>query len=333
MSEIDPGQPEPQFAEDLMYDKSAGTLLREAREAAGLHVGALAVSLKVPVRKLEALEADDLEQLPDAVFARALAATVCRSLKIDPEPVLARLPQLPTRPLHAGSQETPVRLDNHGGSFRFAALGGLPRPVVYLTAALLVGAFVVILLPSFQGADELSPIESTDGIATRMVPHQGDVNAQSPDAMPVAEPLIAASAPEPAASGASIAAPVPVGASSSATPQAAAASSAPTTAVAASAATGTGIATTATASTATATDSGAVAVFTTREASWVEVVDGAGLVHLRKTMPAGESARISGTLPLTIVIGRADAIDLVVRGKAFDLAPVTKGNIARFQIN
>ena len=35
---------------------SAGALLREAREAAGLHIGALAVSLKVPVKKLEALE-------------------------------------------------------------------------------------------------------------------------------------------------------------------------------------------------------------------------------------------------------------------------------------
>ena len=63
-----------------VLDKSAGTMLREAREAVGLHVGALAVSLKVPVKKLEALEADDLEQLPDAVFARALAATVCRTL-------------------------------------------------------------------------------------------------------------------------------------------------------------------------------------------------------------------------------------------------------------
>lgn len=325
MSEIDPGQPEPQFAQDLVSGKSAGTLLREAREAAGLHVGALAVSLKVPVKKLEALEADDLEQLPDAVFARALAGTVCRSLKIDPEPVLARLPQLPTRPLHAGSQETPVRLDSRGGGLRFAALGGLPRPVVYLTAALLVGAFVVMLLPSFQGADETSPEASADGIATRMVPHQAVVEAAAPVAMPVAEPVIAASAPAPVASAAggsetnaAVSAPVAPSSSSSATssatPQAAPASSAlPATATA-------------------ATDSGAVAVFTTREPSWVEVVDGAGLVHLRKTMPAGESARISGTLPLTVVIGRANAIDIVVRGKPFDLAPVTKGNIARFQI-
>src|SRR3954447_23167119 len=72
---------------------SAGTLLRQAREAAGLHVASLAVSLKVPVRKLEALEQDRYDQLTDAVFARALASSVCRTLKIDAQPVLDRLPQ------------------------------------------------------------------------------------------------------------------------------------------------------------------------------------------------------------------------------------------------
>ena len=47
---------------------SAGMLLRQAREAAGVHIGALSVSLKVPVKKLEALEADRHDLLPDAVF-------------------------------------------------------------------------------------------------------------------------------------------------------------------------------------------------------------------------------------------------------------------------
>ena len=36
---------------------TAGMMMRNAREAAGLHVAALAVSMKIPVKKLEALEA------------------------------------------------------------------------------------------------------------------------------------------------------------------------------------------------------------------------------------------------------------------------------------
>ena len=67
---------------------SAGTLLRQAREDSGLHVATLAAALKVPVRKLEALEADRFDLLPDAVFVRALAASVCRNLKLDPAAVL-----------------------------------------------------------------------------------------------------------------------------------------------------------------------------------------------------------------------------------------------------
>ncbi|HYE38489.1 MAG TPA: helix-turn-helix transcriptional regulator, partial [Ramlibacter sp.] len=51
---------------------TAGALLRDAREAAGLHVATLAANLKVPVRKLEALEEDRYDLLPDAVFVRAL---------------------------------------------------------------------------------------------------------------------------------------------------------------------------------------------------------------------------------------------------------------------
>ena len=72
--------------------RTAGSILREARQAQGLHIAALAATIKVSQRKLEALEGDRLEELPDATFTRALAQTVCRALKIDAAPVLALLP-------------------------------------------------------------------------------------------------------------------------------------------------------------------------------------------------------------------------------------------------
>ena len=37
---------------------SAGAILRMAREAQGIHIDTLAVAMKIPVKKLEALEAD-----------------------------------------------------------------------------------------------------------------------------------------------------------------------------------------------------------------------------------------------------------------------------------
>ena len=72
---------------------TAGQLLRQLRESAGVHVDVLAGTLKVPANKLHALEADQYDAFPDAVFMRALASGVCRTLKADAAPVLALLPQ------------------------------------------------------------------------------------------------------------------------------------------------------------------------------------------------------------------------------------------------
>ena len=66
--------------------RSAGALLRAAREEQGLHIAALAAAIKVTPRKLDALENDRCDELPDATFTRALAQTVCRALKIDAGP-------------------------------------------------------------------------------------------------------------------------------------------------------------------------------------------------------------------------------------------------------
>lgn len=71
---------------------TAGALLRQYREAQGFKLDVLAQALRVSPVKLEALEADRLYELPDAMFARALTLAVCRQLKADATPVLALLP-------------------------------------------------------------------------------------------------------------------------------------------------------------------------------------------------------------------------------------------------
>ena len=74
--------------------RSPGAIMRAAREKEGIHLAVLSVNLKVSIKQLEALEADHFLQLQEPVFARALAAKVCRFLKIDSEPVLALMPQM-----------------------------------------------------------------------------------------------------------------------------------------------------------------------------------------------------------------------------------------------
>jgi len=83
---------------------------------------------------------------------------------------------------------------------------------------------------------------------------------------------------------------------------------------------------------ATANGPDAAARIEVRAESWVQVIGASGRVLLQRTMQPGEVIRINEDLPLAVTIGRADATDVVVRGQPFDLGPVTRNNVARFQI-
>jgi cytoskeleton protein RodZ len=310
---------------EVLQDTSAGTLLRRAREAAGLHVAALAVSLKVPVRKLEALERDQYDELPDAVFARALASSICRTLKVDPQPVLARLPQT-AAPRLAQTQDSinaPFRVPGEatGASWR----DQLGRPVVVTVVALLIGALVIIFLPDFQRA-----------------PSAAVAAKPEPVGAPMAAPVVLQPAPEvaqgaggavpsvPAEASAAVvanAAPVPATATPSTTAATALAPNSPSMPTPVT----TADATPATAS-AQAPDPSGVVVFRANGPSWIQVTDAKGVVALRRQLEAGESTGVSGTLPLAVTVGSAGATSVQVRGKAFDLAPVTRDNVARFEV-
>ncbi len=296
---------------------TAGALLRRAREAAGLHVAALAVSLKVPVRKLEALEEDRWDLLPDAVFVRALASSVCRSLKIDPQPVLQRLPQTSApRLVHdTDGINTPFRAPSDGAGPTW--LDQLTRPVFLAVFALLLGALVLILLPSTQQETSVTPAATTPGdkpAAAAPVAAPAASNSTLETVQPNAQ---VAQAP---AAVAAPAAPTPVQAASAAAapvvPAASAAANAPPTTVAGDPA---------------ASISGMV-IFRTKAPCWVEVTDAKGVVAVRKLLGAGETAGASGALPLQVTVGRVDAAEVQVRGKPFDLRPVTKDNVARFEV-
>ena len=287
---------------------TAGALLRRAREAAGLHVAALAVSLKVPVRKLEALEDNRWEVLPDAVFVRALASSVCRTLKIDPQPVLERLPQTAApRLVHDGEGiNTPFRAPSDGAGPSW--FDQLTRPVFLAVFALLLGALIIILLPNSPEPDTVAAVtRSADPVA---VPPPAIVPAPPPQ--PVPEPVAQAAPAEPATASVASAAAAPASAP-------AVKPSAPVTAVNAVAPV-------------TAGPASGVVVFRTKGPSWIEVTDAKGVVTVRRELQAGEAVGASGALPLQVTIGRVDHTDVQVRGKSFDLRPVSKDNVARFTV-
>lgn len=299
---------------------TAGMLLRQAREAAGLHVETLAVSLKVPVRKLEALEEDRYDLLGDAVFVRALASTVCRTLKVDAQPVLERLPQ---------SGAPRLVQDKEGLNAPFRAPGDGPppswiqqlaRPVPLAVGALLLGALVIALLPGVRREEAATtaisepamPADAPAAAAPAAEPAPASAAVPVPAAgmvtTPVATPVLVTPAPAPAASAAPVATAPATAASATTTVSATATTAAPPVSAA------------------------GIVVFKAKGQSWVQVTDSAGNAVLRRLMEPGETAGASGSLPLSVTVGSVRDTEVMVRGKPYNLAAVARDNVARFEV-
>ena len=171
---------------------SAGTLLRKARERQGLHIAALAAQLKVPPRKLELLEQDRIDELPDLAFGRALANAACRTLKIDPATVLALLPRLTTGVLDHASPglNTPYR---ENSARALTDVGGLFRaPALWMAALLVAGALTVYFWPSPQTASsgESMVTESVDSMPPTSVDAPAPAAIVAPAAPAPVVPLL-----------------------------------------------------------------------------------------------------------------------------------------------
>lgn len=315
---------------------SAGTQLRHAREAAGLHVAALAVSLKVPVAKLEALEADRYDLLPDAVFVRALASSVCRTLKIDPQPVLVRLPRS-AAPRLAQSRDginAPFRVPGEGPRAGWSE--HLTRPVTLVVGALLLGALALMLLPAIS--DLLDALRGEPEPRSAPAPSVSTAPADAKPAQPgpVSSPAAPQVAPLPATSAEPAVAVSPAASSARPAPAEVATVAAPTAAAPAPAAAPAVVASVPAAAAAAVTAASAppagLVVFRTRGPSWVEVVDARGQTVMRRLMERGEAASATGPLPLMVTVGSVGATDVQVRGRPFDLGPVSRDNVARFEV-
>lgn len=284
---------------------SPGALLRQARENKGLSLAALAAGLKVTPAKLEALEADRFDALPDVAFARALSLAVCRVLKLDPVAVLAALPQPKAQPrLEQVAQglNTPF-LDRPGRLVpsEWSHLGS--SPLVWASVLVLVAAGFVFFLPT--GWLTLAPAATRLARPAASAPTAGTVAIVAPGGA-ANEPVAAASAPVATLTETVYSVPL----ESVALP-----GSGPAGSVALPLA---GVA-------------GSLQV-RARAESWIEVSDAQGQALVSRIVSPGESVGLDGAMPLKVRIGNAAGTEVVFRGQPFELAPHTRDNIARFEL-
>jgi cytoskeleton protein RodZ len=304
---------------------SAGARLRAAREAAGLSVDAVAQQLKLAPRQVTALEEGDWQGLPGRTFIRGFARNYARFVRLDPDAVLALLPAPETAPalerpaLRTSTRpmgEIPAERDAKPSAWRW---------LVPLAIVAIVGAAAYYELS--RSSLHLSASLSLPGITT---PGDTQPAATAPSAAAPAQP--AAPAPSPSSSSALALTPKVVDGTPDATPPADApannAAAAPGTNEAAPAANTTAAATT-TPATASAAAGEARLVLTFRGTSWAEVKDAKGRVVLQMTGGAGMTQTVNAAPPLELALGNAPAVGVTFRGQPLDLAPYTRGNVAR----
>ncbi len=320
---------------------TAGGLLKQARQAKGLHIAALAASIKVAQRKLESLEADRFNELPDATFTRALAQTICRSLKIDSAAVMALLPPA-----------SGARFDQIGeginAPFRDRPGRGEPTdwarvaasPAIWGPGLVLIAAAGVYFLPSsFLSGLQFNPKSPAPLVtakpaavtaAAASAPSTGVAPAIAPAVAPSNSPPGGAvetvfSAPpladttSAAAAAVAAGAPMPIPAAAVTLP------AAPIVAGGLLAATDLG------AAASTSAVGGALQLRASAE-SWIEVQDAKKQMLLSRMLMAGETVRLDGELPLRLKVGNASGTEVVFRGQAVNLVPATVGNIARLEL-
>lgn len=282
---------------------SPGQMLKAAREARGLHLAVLSVTLKVPVRQLEALENDCYDVFTGPTFLRAVAQSVCRQLGMDPAPVLSGLPSIQgSLPLPAPALDTSSKPPAQSWSAAGQPL--VTRQVLFLAVLMLLATAAFIWWPQ--------------------IPERLRQTAEQPAASAASEVLpelaTAVNVPSVPASEASAIIPAGVGAS--------------TPAPAASAAVDSGARTPRPAASAVSVGSASPAqmLISATGDTWLEVRDAQGQLVINRLLQAGDAVPLNLPPPFNVVLGRAYAARVVLNGKDFDLTPFTKVTTARFDI-
>lgn len=150
---------------------TAGELLRGYRQSHGVELDAMAKALHVSPAKLEALENNRLDALPDAMFARALSLAICRHLKTDANPVLALLPEKDANRLANKSErglDFPLERPSLLPQSSFVVIERFFTPMRWAALAVFVLALVLALWPDLQpwlvfkdDAQAASPVNAT----------------------------------------------------------------------------------------------------------------------------------------------------------------------------
>lgn len=305
--------PVAEMAGESASTAGVGALLRQAREARGLKVEEIAQTLKLGIRQVEAIEADRWETLPGATIVRGFVRNYARLVQIDAAPLMAQLDSVLAKPV-----DTLAVPETRPENVTTSTISGNRRDRTVVFAGLgLVGLALAayLLLPNDLSALRDNTQSLLDSLSRKEAPKPAETTEA------VAAPAASGAAPTPAAGE-----PVfPPGA----TPQQIMNPQAVTPAETAPTAPAAAPAVPVVPANAAPLAGAPQMRFIFDKDSWLEVRDRDNKVVFSQKLGGGAEQMVSGNGPLSLVIGYAPGVRLFWRGQAVDLAPHTKGDVAR----
>lgn len=284
-------QPEHSQAESV----AIGRIFVAAREKQGLSAADVARQLRLGVKQIEALEADDYVSLPGNTFVRGFIRNYARLLQVDADPLLRAFQQ------HAPSEALAMSTPPRGGEF---SIYPSKRWMWYAGAAALMVIAAPLLVYFALSSDGSQPVSA----AKRAQPVPRQPVATLPAVVPEqsAQPLVLQPIPQQVAPVAE----QPAGAATMPPP------AAPQPVAPVSAA---------------PTGSGRI-VFKFDQESWTEVRDKDGKKLFSQLNLAGTEQTVQGEPPFTLVVGNAAHVKAVFNGAPVDLTPYINVDVARLSL-
>lgn len=298
-----------QADDNATYSRSrCGGALRLARETQGLSIQEVASKLRLSPKQIEAIEADQFAKLPEPTIVRGFIRNYTKLLKINAEPLLdayavivpsSRQHELtvkPTTNMQVTSGEKPKT-----STYIWAGLTGLLALGVWLFYQNYIqkpSPTVPSTSVESLNNSTLEPLPEPALPAAERTPElQASIELTLPPAAEAPLPEVPATPSTVAPNTAPVVAPLPV-------------EPVPTPAPAGM----------------------AKLEFNATQETWVSVIDASGREIYNKTIFAGSRETIDVTPPVNVTVGNAGATSLNMNGKAINLAPHSRNNVAHIKL-
>ena len=308
-----------------------GGALRMEREKQGLSIQDVANKLRLSPKQIEALEADKFANLPEPTIVRGFIRNYAKQLRMNAEPLLDaytvivpsntphELTIKPTSNMHVSSRDkSKVSSYVWAGLLALLALGvwlfyqnyiQKPSPVAPIANTSKVESLPQPALPAAERATDSSPLATELQASTALTLPAANVTAatleQATPVIPAENALAGSSTTNTTDTPTTLPTTLPTAASAS-----------PTT---------------------TSANSPAPAgmyklEFSASQETWVNVTDANGHQIYSKTIFAGSRESIDVTPPVNVTVGNAGGTSMSKNGKAIELAPHSRNNVAHIKL-